>query len=182
MSNYIGLHGVFMNVFGTGVMITGPSGIGKSELALVLMSRSHQFIADDGIDLYKEGDALMGRCPETLQDFLEVRGLGIINVRKLFSDAALLPEKKLELIVHLEATHNIAFEQQDRIYGLYEEETILEVAIPKVTLPVAPGRNLSILLEAAVKNIALKKQGYEASEEFIGRHSEFLTQIRSEEE
>lgn len=175
MSRSVCKHGVFMNIFEMGILITGESGIGKSEVALGLIHRGHQLIADDSVDIFKiESGRLVGRCPEVLQDFLEVRGLGIMNVRKLFSEDVLTHEKTLDLIVHLADSKNICFEHEDRLNGLYTTVSILDTDIPQVTLPVAPGRSLTILLETAVRNVALKNNGYHANEAFITRQHAFL--------
>lgn len=169
------LHGVYMEVMAIGVLITGPSGIGKSELALELISRGHRLIADDA-PLFSRiaPDIIDGTCPETLQDFLEVRGLGIINVRELFGDSAIKKNKYLKLIVQLEPMETKSLLELDRLEGSYRTRNILDMEIPEITLPVAPGRNLAILLECAARNHILKDSGYNASEVFAIRQQKMM--------
>lgn len=167
-ADLITLHGVFMEVVSIGVLITGPSGIGKSELALELISRGHRLIADDAPQFSRiTPDIINGVCPEQLKDFLEVRGLGIINIRKLYGDTAIKNNKYLRLIVRLEPMSKEQMIKLDRLEGSYRTREILGVDIPEITLPVAPGRNLAILLECAARNHGLRMGGYNASEDFI---------------
>jgi len=164
----ITLHGVFMEVMGTGVLITGDSSIGKSELALELLTRGHRLIADDATEFSRVApDTLNGACPEMLQDFLEVRGLGILNVRAMFGASAIKQNRNLRLIVHLQDMGDAA--RMDRLHGSRQIRKIQDVEIPEITLPVGPGRNLAVLLEAAVRNYILYSKGYDASEAFIER-------------
>jgi HPr kinase/phosphorylase len=164
----ITLHGVFMEVMGTGVLITGDSSIGKSELALELLTRGHRLIADDATEFSTTApDTLNGTCPEMLQDFLEVRGLGILNVRAMFGASAIKQNRNLRLIVHLQDMGDAA--RMDRLHGSRQIRKIQDVEIPEITLPVGPGRNLAVLLEAAVRNYILYSKGYDASEAFIER-------------
>ena len=153
-------HGVYLEVMGLGVFITGDSGIGKSELALELLSRGHRLIADDAVEFSRTGpDVLLGRCPRMLRDFLEVRGLGILNVRAMFGDTAVRPEKTLRLIVHLEALRPEQMSKIDRLQVEQKTRTILDVDIPEVVLYVAPGRNLAVLVEAATRHHILRMRG-----------------------
>lgn len=163
------LHGVFMEVMTIGVLLTGPSGIGKSELALELIARGHsRLVADDAPRFSRIApDIVRGNCPEVLRDFLEVRGLGIINVRKLYGDSSIKNEKYLRLIIQLERMDEKRLMQLDRLEGSYRTRRVLDVEIPEITLPVAPGRNLSVLLECAVRNHVLRVGGYNAAEEFV---------------
>jgi HPr kinase/phosphorylase len=164
----ITLHGVFMEVMGTGVLITGDSSIGKSELALELLTRGHRLIADDATEFSTIApDTLNGTCPEMLQDFLEVRGLGILNVRAMFGAGAIKQNRNLRLIIHLQDMGDAA--RMDRLHGSRQVRKIQDVEIPEITLPVGPGRNLAVLLEAAVRNYILYSKGYDASEAFIER-------------
>jgi len=164
----ITLHGVFMEVMGTGVLITGDSSIGKSELALELLTRGHRLIADDATEFSTVApDTLNGTCPEMLQDFLEVRGLGILNVRAMFGASAIKQNRNLRLIIHLQDMGDAA--RMDRLHGSRQIRKIQDVEIPEITLPVGPGRNLAVLLEAAVRNHILYSKGYDASEAFIER-------------
>lgn len=169
-ADLITLHGVFMEVMSIGVLITGPSGIGKSELALELITRGHRLIADDAPQFSRiTPDIVNGICPEPLRDFLEVRGLGIINVRKLYGDTAIKNNKYLRLIVRLEPMSKEQMLKLDRLEGSYRMREILSVEIPEITLPVAPGRNLAILLECAARNHGLRMGGYNASDDFINQ-------------
>lgn len=169
----ITLHGVFMEVIGTGVLITGESSIGKSELALELLSRGHRLIADDATEVARTApDTLNGTCPEMLRDFLEVRGLGILNVRAMFGDSSIKQNRNLRLIIVLKDFQDS--EKVDRLQGSKKIRTILDIGIPEITLPVAPGRNLSVLVEAAVRNHILTTKGYDASKAFIDRQKDRL--------
>jgi len=164
----ITLHGVFMEVMGTGVLITGDASVGKSELALELLTRGHRLIADDATELSRVApDTLNGTCPEMLQDFLEVRGLGILNVRAMFGASAIKQNRNLRLIIHLQDMEEAT--RVDRLQGSRRIRRIQDVEIPEITLPVGPGRNLAVLLEAAVRNHILYSKGYDASKAFIER-------------
>lgn len=175
----ITLHGVFMEVMAIGVLVTGPSGIGKSELALELITRGHRLIADDAPQFSRIApDIINGTCPDALRDFLEVRGLGIINIRKLYGDSAIKSNKYLRLIVQLEPMEQDRMLQLDRLEGSYRTNNILGMAIPEITLPVAPGRNLAILVESAARNHILRMGGYNASQEFINNQQLLIEQSR----
>ena len=181
LANYfadkITLHGVFMEVLGTGVLITGDSSIGKSELALELLTRGHRLIADDAPEFSRVApDTLLGSCPEMLRDFLEVRGLGILNVRAMFGASAIKQHRNLRLIVVLQDIEDAI--QMDRLHGSRQLRKIQEVNIPEVTLPVGPGRNLAVLLEVAVRNHLLNAKGYDASRAFIDRQKRRLENTR----
>ena len=173
------LHGVYMEVMAIGVLITGPSGIGKSELALELISRGHRLIADDA-PLFSRiaPDIINGTCSEILQDFLEVRGMGIINVRELFGDSAIKKNKYLKLIVQLQPMNREDLLALDRLEGSYKTRTILDIDIPQITLPVAPGRNLAVMMECAARNHILRDSGYNASATFSKRQQK---QMKSNE-
>lgn len=169
------MHGVFLDVFEVGVLIVGASGLGKSELALELISRGHGLVADDAVDLYRTApEVLEGRCPPILRDFLEVRGLGMLNIRTIFGETAVRPKKTLRLIIQLVSADDQYMQDLDRLSTRSETEKILNVAIRKVTLPVAVGRNLSVLVEAAVRNCILQLRGIDSTREFIERHTAVL--------
>ncbi|HUT40884.1 MAG TPA: HPr(Ser) kinase/phosphatase [Gammaproteobacteria bacterium] len=181
LTNYfaekITLHGVFMEVMGTGVLITGESSIGKSELALELLTRGHRLIADDAPEFARIApDTLIGTCPEMLREFLEVRGLGILNVRAMFGASAIKQNRNLRLIIRLQDMEEAV--KMDRLHGSRQLRKIQDVDIPEVTLPVGPGRNLSVLVEAAVRNHILISKGYDASEAFIERQKKRLEKAR----
>jgi HPr kinase/phosphorylase len=173
------LHGVMLDVLEIGVLITGDSSIGKSELALELISRGHGLVADDVVELQQIGpETIQGRCPPLLRDFLEVRGLGVLNIRSIFGETAVRPRKALRLIVHLEAPD--ASEPRDRLATRSGTRDILGVEIPTVTLAVAPGRNLAVLVEAAVRNHILLTRGIDSTREFIMRQEAALRLGRDE--
>ncbi len=162
------LHGVFMDVLGMGVLIMGESGTGKSELALELVSRGHRLVADDAPEFsHVAPKVLSGTCPlPGMGPFLEVRGLGVLNVQALFGDSAIKPDKFLRLIVHLKHMTAESIRDIDRLQGSYGVRQVLGVEIPEIYLPVAAGRNLAVLLECAVRNHSLKMHGYNAADDF----------------
>ncbi|MEK7876582.1 MAG: HPr(Ser) kinase/phosphatase, partial [Pseudomonadota bacterium] len=167
------MHGVLLDVLGMGVMITGDSAVGKSELALELISRGSGLIADDVIELYRIApETLEGRCPSLLRDFLEVRGLGVLNIRTIFGEAALRPRKNLKLIVHLEKPAGAEPQYVERLPLKPGVEEIMGVKLRKVTIPVAAGRNLAVLVEAAVRNYVLQLRGIDSTQDFIARQSQ----------
>ncbi|MCW8917454.1 MAG: HPr(Ser) kinase/phosphatase, partial [Gammaproteobacteria bacterium] len=169
------VHGVFMEVMGIGVLLTGQSAIGKSELALELITRGHRLVADDAPAFRRHApENLIGHCPEALKNFLEVRGLGIMNVHELFGDNAVKPEMTLHLIVQLTPVNGDKNVQPDRLKGTRRLRTLLDVAIPEVEIPVAPGRNLAVLVEAAARNQILYNRGYDAAEDFIARQQRMI--------
>jgi len=168
------LHGVFMDVLGLGVLITGDSGVGKSELALELISRGHGLVADDVVEISRiAASALEGRCPPLLKDFLEVRGLGVLNIRTIFGETAVRSKMNLKLIVHLQRPPQSGVLETERL-PLHElAEDILGITVRKVMIPVAAGRNLAVLLEAAVRNCILQLRGIHSMEDFLARqHAE----------
>ena len=169
------LHGVFLDVLEMGVLITGASAIGKSELALELISRGNGLVADDIVELYRiSPDTLEGRCPTVLRDFLEVRGIGVLNIRTIFGETAVRPRKLLKLMVHLEDHSNEQFSDLDRLQVDATFQEILGVPIRKVTIPVAAGRNLAVLVEAAVRNFVLNQRGIDSTKEFIERQQKLM--------
>lgn len=171
----VSFHGVFMEVQGFGVLLKGEAAIGKSELALELITRGHRLVADDMADFYLVApDRLEGRCPQLLQDFLEVRGLGILNVRALFGDNAVKPTKPLDFIVQLEKAETLVPKMLDRLKIKQQSEKILGVKIPKVVIPVAAGRNIAVLVEVAVRNQILQMRGIDSTRQFMQRQSREL--------
>jgi len=169
-------HGVYIEVMGIGVFVTGESGIGKSELALELMSRGHRLIADDAVEFYRSGpDTIVGTCmnPE-LMDYLEVRGLGVMNVRSMFGETAVRKRKQLHFIIHLEKFDLDRIRELDRIEGARSTTNILGVDIPEVVIFVAPGRNLAVLLEAATRTHILKMWGMDPAQEFLAKQRNLI--------
>ncbi|AWV06552.1 HPr(Ser) kinase/phosphatase [Marilutibacter maris] len=170
------LHGVFMEIYSIGVLITGESGSGKSELALELVTRGHRLVADDAPEFTQIApDVLDGTCPDMLQDLLEVRGLGVLNIREMFGDTAVKGNKYLRLVIHL--TRPMAEPLPtgiERLTGDSGTRRILDLDVPTITLPVMPGRNLAVLAEAATRLHSLRMKGMDPAAAFIARHSNFL--------
>ncbi|MEM1244537.1 MAG: hypothetical protein AAGG80_06975 [Pseudomonadota bacterium] len=175
-------HGVFIQVLNLGVMLTGKSGIGKSELALGLINKGYKLIADDAINFTKRDNKIIGTAEAVLQDFLEVRGLGILNIRKMFGDTAIAQSYQLDLIVHIKQFENSELSQIDRLNGIYTDVELLGNKVPEVTIPVSPGRHLAVLVEAAVRNQMLKLSGYDAGQAFQNQQANFLQQLREPHE
>jgi len=168
-------HGVFMDVLGLGVLITGESGVGKSELGLELISRGHGLVADDVVEIaHIAANTLEGRCPPMLKDFIEVRGLGLLNMRTIFGETAVRRKMKLKLIAHLEKPAQGGQESLERLPLSELSEEILGVTIRKVVIPVVAGRNLAVLLEAAVRNYILQLRGIDSMAEFLQRQKQAL--------
>jgi HPr kinase/phosphorylase len=169
------IHGVLVDVYGIGILITGSSGIGKSETALELVKRGHRLIADDAVEIRQTADkVLTGNAPELIRHLLEIRGVGIINVMTLFGAGAVRNDKKISVVVKLENW------QQDKQYdrlGIDEETTrIIDTDLTLVTIPVRPGRNLAVIVEVAAMNYRLKRMGYNAALQFTNKLTETLSE------
>lgn len=173
LSTVESIHGVLVDVNGIGVLITGKSSIGKSETALELINRGHQLIADDRVDIIeKEVGMIIGRAPELLEQFIEIRGIGIINVVEMFGARAYRHKKRISLIVELEDWN--AGKEYNRI-GLAEEtKKLFQTDVTKITIPVRPGRSIASLIEVAAMNHRLKVMGYNAAEAFTNQLDEFI--------
>ena len=166
-------HGVFLDVLGVGVLITGDSGVGKSELGLELITRGNGLVADDITELYRiSPETLEGRCPDLLRDFLEVRGLGVLNIRTMFGETAVRRKKSLKLIVHLHRPPGGDVSNLERLPLNASYEDILGARVKKVSIPVMAGRNLAVLVEAAARNFVLQQRGINTMQEFITRHEQ----------
>ncbi|MDP4084072.1 MAG: HPr(Ser) kinase/phosphatase [Bacillota bacterium] len=167
------VHGVLVDIYGVGVLITGKSGVGKSETALELVKRGHRLVADDCVEIRQEDqDTLVGTSPELIEHLLEIRGLGIINVMTLFGTGAVRSNKKISLVVNLEIWD--AKRQYDRL-GLDEEKMkIIEAEVTKITIPVRPGRNLAVIIEVAAMNFRLKRMGVNTAQQFTQRLSNVI--------
>ena len=173
LADTVSLHGVFMDVLGMGVLITGDSGVGKSELALELISRGHGLVADDVVEVARIAPTtLEGRCPGMLRDFLEVRGLGLLNIRTIFGETASRRKMKLKLIVHLHKASSLT--DSPRLPLDAQTQEILGVQVRKVVIPVAAGRNLAVLLEAAVRNTILQLRGIDSMQDFMTRQQRVM--------
>ena len=160
-------HGVLMEVFGVGILLTGKSGVGKSETAIELIKRGHRLVADDSVIIKQIANELYGTCPDRIRYFMELRGVGIINVKSMYGSGSILHEKKIELVAEMEDL--IAGKDYDRIGDKGDYTEYLGVRVPKLTIPVTPGRNLAIVLEVAARHQRLKNMGYDASQELIER-------------
>ena len=166
-------HGVLIDVDGVGVLITGESSVGKSEAALELVKRGHKLVADDVVDICRISDnALVGECPEMVRYLMEIRGIGIIDIRAMFGIGAVLPSCSIDLVMHMERWER--GRQYDRLGLADETEDILGVAVPCQTLPVVPGRNVAIIIEVAARNLSLKKMGYSAARELDQRLNDMM--------
>ncbi len=169
------IHGVLVDIYGVGMLITGASGIGKSETALELVKRGHRLVADDAVEIRQTADnELHGNAPDLIRHLLEIRGLGIINAMTLFGAGAVRNYKKISVVCRLETW------QQDKQYdrlGLDEETTrIIDTDLPLVTIPVRPGRNLAVIIEVAAMNYRLKRMGYNAAQQFTSRLTETIAE------
>ncbi|HOB45570.1 MAG TPA: HPr(Ser) kinase/phosphatase [Zoogloea sp.] len=174
LAERVALHGVLMDVLGLGVFITGDSGAGKSELALELISRGHGLVADDIVEFSRIAPTVLeGRCPPLLQDVIEVRGLGILNIRTIFGETACRRKMKLKLVVHLQRRQP-GQEDPLRLTLDSEQQTILGVPLRRVILPVAAGRNVAVLLEAAVRSTILLLRGIDSTQDFVDRQRQAM--------
>jgi len=176
LAEFVTRHGVFLDVLGMGMLITGESGVGKSELALELISRGSGLVADDVVELYHIApETLEGRSPELLKDFLEVRGLGMLNIRTIFGETAVRTKKNLKIIVQMEKPVGGVIPGLERLPLNASSEDIMGISVRKVVLPVAAGRNLAVLAEAAVRNYVLQLRGIDSTQEFIQRQEKQLS-------
>lgn len=162
------LHGVFIEVCGEGVLITGQSGLGKSELALELLARGHRLVADDAVEFRIERGRLTGRCPPLLEGFLEARSLGVLNIRKLFGARSLRKSAPLDLTIELDAPPQ-AISGMERLSGHRGSREILGLQVPEISIPIRLGHNLAVLVEAACRDLKLRRNGYRADEDFSRR-------------
>jgi HPr kinase/phosphorylase len=171
------MHGVFMDILGLGVMITGESGLGKSELGLERITRGNGLVADDAVDLYRVSQtALEGRCPDLLMNLLEVRGIGLLDIKAIFGETAVRRKMRLKLIVHLVRKETMDRDFERLPYEPLNEE-ILEVPVQKTVIAVDAGRNLAVLVEAAVRNTILQLRGIDTYAEFIARHNKAMGKL-----
>jgi HPr kinase/phosphorylase len=168
------MHGVFMDILGLGVMITGESGLGKSELGLELISRGNGLVADDAVDIYRINQTtLEGRCPDLLQNLLEVRGIGLLDIRAIFGETAVRRKMRLKLIVHLVRRETLE-RDYDRLPHEPLTQDVLGVPVRKVVIQVVAGRNIAVLVEAAVRNTILQLRGINTYEEFAERQRQAM--------
>ena len=168
------MHGVFMDILGLGLMITGESGLGKSELGLELISRGHGLVADDAVDLYRINQTTIeGRCPELLQNLLEVRGIGLLDIKAIFGETAVRRKMRLKLIVHLVRRETLEREYERIPYEPLTQD-VLGMPVRKVIIQVVAGRNIAVLVEAAVRNVILQLRGIDTYQEFVERHRQAM--------
>lgn len=174
-------HGVLVDVYGIGVLITGESGVGKSETALELIKRGHRLVADDVVDICRvSDDRLVGECPEMVRHFMEIRGIGIIDIKAMYGVGSVALNKSIDLVMHMEKWQD--GKEYDRL-GLTEEHiSILGVKVPYQLMPVRPGRNLAIIIEVAARNLSLKRMGYSAAMELDRRLQEMIAKSAGGEE
>ena len=164
------IHGVFMDILGMGVMITGESGLGKSELGLELISRGHGLVADDAVDLFRINQTTIeGRCPELLQNLLEVRGIGLLDIKAIFGETAVRRKMRIKLIVHLVRRETLEREYERIPYEPLTQD-LLGIPVRKVIIQVEAGRNIAVLVEAAVRNAILQLRGINTYQDFVERH------------
>ena len=175
LAPHVTRHGVLVDVYGVGVLLTGESGVGKSEAALELVKRGHQLAADDVVDICRvSDDRLVGEAPEMVRHFMEIRGIGIIDIRAMYGVGSVILSKSIDMVIHMEKWDSS--KEYDRL-GLTEETvTILGVKVPYQTMPVRPGRNLAIIIEVAARNFSLKRMGYSAAHELDRRLNELIAQ------
>lgn len=172
------LHGVFMRVHDTGVLLTGASGVGKSELALELLARGHQLIADDAVEVSRRRRFIVGRAPRLLRGFLEARSLGILNIVQLYGAHSVASHCKLDLVLRLEAPRVVWDSGMERLGGRRSHAQILGIELPEITIPIRLGHNLAVLVEAACRDLQLRNRGYRADDDLIDRQAR---EIRKQE-
>ena len=175
LAPHVTRHGVLVDVYGVGILLTGESGVGKSEVALELVRRGHQLCADDVVDICRVADdRLIGECPEMVRHFMEIRGIGIIDIRAMYGVGSVVLSKSIDMVIHMEKWDEK--KEYDRL-GLNEETiSILDVQVPYQLMPVRPGRNLAIIVEVAARNLSLKRMGYSAAHELDRRLNALIAQ------
>ena len=173
LAPHITRHGVLVDVYGVGILLTGESGVGKSEAALELVKRGHQLVADDVVDVMRVNETrLIGEAPEMVRHFMEIRGIGIIDIRAMYGIGSVVHSKSIDMVIHLE--HWVREHAYDRL-GMTEDTTeLLGVRVPRILMPVRPGRNLAIVIEVAARNYSLRRMGYNAAVELEKRQEELI--------
>ena len=170
-------HGVFVEIYGEGILIVGDSGIGKSEAAIELIKRGHRLIADDAVVIKRvDSKTLMGSAPELIRNYIELRGIGVVDVRRIFGLSSVKWTEKIDLIVQLETWKPGT--EYDRIGNEYHYMDILDVKVPHITIPIQPGRNLAVILEVAAMNNRQKRQGYDSAKEFAERIDHYFDTLQ----
>ena len=172
------MHGVFMDILGMGVLITGESGLGKSELGLELITRGNGLVADDAVDLFRINQTTIeGKCPDLLQNLLEVRGIGLLDIRAIFGETAVRRKMRLKLIVHLVRKETME-RDYERLPSAPLTQDVLGIPVMKVVIQVVAGRNIAVLVEAAVRNTILQLRGIDTYQEFVDRHRKAMASGR----
>lgn len=166
------IHATLIEVMGSGVLLTGKSGIGKSEIALELIKRGHRLVADDRVDLVRSGDEVLGHAPDILRGLIEVRGIGLVNVTRMFGITALKERQQVDYLIHL-VNYN-PNDSYDRLGAEIKTQTILDLPVPSIEIPVTSGRSMADLVEVAVMNMRLKESGFSATDEFENRYQAIL--------
>lgn len=166
------IHATLIEVMGSGVLLTGKSGIGKSEIALELIKRGHRLVADDRVDLVRSGDEVLGHAPDILRGLIEVRGIGLVNVTRMFGITALKERQQVDYLIHL-VNYN-PNDSYDRLGAEIKKQTILDLPVPSIEIPVTSGRSMADLVEVAVMNMRLKESGFSATDEFESRYQAIL--------
>lgn len=177
LADRLTLHGVFVEVYGLGVLLAGPSGVGKSELALELLTRGHRLIADDAAEFCRSRRGIIGHCPPLLSGFLEARSLGILNIRRMFGARRVLSRHRLDLVIRLEFRQDALKRQPgalERIEGRRTQRDILGTEVPEISIPIRLGHNLAVLVEAACRDLKLRQQHYRADEDFVSHQLEAI--------
>lgn len=179
LAKSVSVHGELLIIYGTGVMICGESGMGKSEIALELIKRGHQLVADDRVDCYRIHNHLVGRSPQLLEGMLELRGVGVINIARMYGVGAVAHKANVDIQITLEEFDPRA--NYDRV-GIEEKKnvSILDVEVPKITIPVREGRSMGVIIESAVTNYMLAKDGLDSAKEFEQRVLEFIEKNKEE--
>lgn len=179
LSPRITRHGVLVDVYGEGVLLMGESGVGKSETAVELVKRGHRLVADDAVEIRHIGTRLVGSAPELIRHYIELRGIGVVDIQQLFGMSAVLEEQAINLVVNLEQWNDQVF--YDRLGTNEEFTTILDMKVPSITIPIKPGRNLAIIIEVAAMNNRQKKMGYNAAQELLSSLGVDLSELQGED-
>lgn len=178
LAKYETVHGVLLEVYGEGVLITGESGIGKSEVAMEMVKKNHLFVADDAVDIACFGGAVIGRANAVAKNFIEVRGLGVLNIARMFGIGCTKPSTKINLVVHLVGVNSAQMHGFERLGDTKRTTVVAGTKVPYYEIPISPGRKTSDLVESAVIDAKLRREGYNSGAEFIKQHSAFLKQRR----
>ena len=170
-------HGTYVSVFGIGILLTGESGAGKSQLALELIERGHQLISDDSVEFFGENKQIIGQCPRLLQSYLNIYEIGVINIEKIFGTSAILAKKSLQLIIELQKNEQYALEKREAVLGRYGNRLICGTEVPFLTISNIHNRPGAVLVETVVKDFQLRKSGYNAGIELVNKQKRELSEF-----